>query len=115
MNIKQKLEFLKAYYEVTRRTGHTTLMKNGTDNYDRDKLILAYHKEAGSAIGFKPHEIVSWKGDLKDLIGHKDPLAIDNGAMFKMLEETLEYIKELEHYKEQIIEIKKIIKKDYEN
>lgn len=114
MNIKQKLEFLKAYYEVTRKVGHSTLMKKGTDRYKRNKVVLMYNKECGFDFGFKPHEIVSWR-NLNDLVGHSAPLAIDNGVMFKMLEETLEYIQELEQYKNQIIEIKKIIKKDYED
>ena len=114
MNIKQKLEFLKAYYEVTRNVGHSTLMRKGTEKYKRNKLVLAYTKECGFDFGLKPHEIVSWQ-NLNDLVGHNAPLAIDNVAMFKMLEETLDYIKELEQYKEQIIEIKKINKKDYED
>ena len=108
MNIKQKLEFLKAYYEFTRNSGHSTLMRKGTDRYKRNKLVLTYTKECGFDFGLKPHEIVSWR-NLNDLVGHSSPLAIDNAAMFKMLEETVEYINELEQYKEQINEIKKII------
>lgn len=114
MNIKQKLEFLKAYYEVTRKVGHSTLMKKGTDNYDKNKLVIAYDKASGKTLDLKYDEIVSWN-DLTHLIGHNNPIAIDNDVMLKMLEETLEYIKELEQYKNQIIEIKKIINKDYED
>lgn len=111
MNIQQKLESLKNYYEVTRAVGHTTLLKQGTLNYDREKLILVYKKEEYDEIfKCKLSELISWN-NLNGLLGHKKPLAIDNSAMWLLLKESLEYIDELEEDRAKLIEIIKIIKK----
>lgn len=94
MNIKEKLEFLKNYYEVNRSVGHTTLMLQGTDNTE-EKLVLTHTKEFGRELGYKLEETVSWN-NLNGLRGHNKPLAIDNGVMWLMLNETLEHINKLE-------------------
>ena len=109
MKIKEKLAILRNYYEITRKSGHTSLMKNGTDNYDRDKLILGLKKCESSFLNVKSNELIPWD-NLNALIGQKKPLAIDNAIIYEILNETLEYIKELEMYKEQINDIQKIIK-----
>lgn len=108
MNIKQKLESLKNYYEVTRGVGHTTLLKEGTLNSDRDKFVLVYGKSKHFETPFS--QLISWTM-LKDLRGHNKPMAIDNSAMQLLLRESLEYINELEEDRAKLMEIIKIIKK----
>lgn len=111
MTIKEKIESIVTYYMYNRKVGNTRLLKEGTKNYDGPKLILAYSKQEYGNLECKEAEVVSFKNDgLKALISHNKPLVIDNGALYKLLEETLVYINELEVYKEQIIEIQKIIK-----
>ena len=95
MNIKEKLEALRAYYETTRQVGHSTLMMKGTDTYEREKLILDYKKSHFEYRNCKPAEIISWHR-LEALKGNNKPLAIDNGVMWVILNETLNYIEELE-------------------
>jgi len=117
MNIKDKLVALRNYFEVTRQAGHTTLLKEGVNNYKRDKFILAYKKEEHTHFDCKPSEIVSWQGmNESTFIGHNKPLAIDNGVMWLMLDEALQYIETLELDSQCLKEITKIIKtKEYEN
>jgi hypothetical protein len=107
MKIREKLEALRNYFEVTRRVGHTTLLKEGTNNYNKDKLVLAYKKEDYGNLNCKPSEIISWR-NLDGLNGRKKPLAIDNGVMWLMLKEAVEYIDELEMYKKRLTEIERI-------
>lgn len=88
MKILNKLEELLAYYETTRQAGHTTLMRTGTDAYDRKKLVLAHNADHGANLGFKPDEVISWQ-NLSKLKGHNKPLAIDNGALYGILRDTI--------------------------
>ena len=95
MHITEKIEILMNYYDSTRQVGHTTLMKMGVNNFDKEKLILSYNKEHGAELNVDPKEVISWYG-LDNLKRHNAPLAIDNGVMWVMLSETLEYIRMLE-------------------
>lgn len=98
MKIKQKLETLLHYYISTRQVGHTTLLKEGIENYKKDKLILSFNKVDHTFLNVKPSEIISWKGiQSHSLNGYNKPLAIDNGAMYILLEETLAEIDRLEN------------------
>lgn len=108
-DILQKLEMLRNYYEVTRNVGHTTLMKMGTDNYDRPKLVLTITKNHGLDLGLKSEETVGWN-NLKGLIGHKEPLAIDDGTMWVILNDLIPYIEELEQDRYKLHLIKNIVK-----
>ena len=109
MKIKEKLEILRHYFDSTRQVGHTTLLKDGTNNYNRDKLILTYKKEEHTFFNNKPSEIISW-GNLNALRSHKKPLVVDNGVLWLMLNETIKYIDELEKYKENYEQVNKVIK-----
>lgn len=110
MKIKEKLQALKDYYENTRQVGHTTLLKEGTNNFMDKKFILAYKKEYSDFYGCKPEDIISWcRLNSDSLKGHKRPLAIDNGIMFELLRETLEEIEKLEQSNEKLQQIIKIV------
>jgi hypothetical protein len=112
MTIQKKLSDLLFYYESTRRIGHTTLMKKGTDNYGDNKCILAFNMEHGNNMGFKPKEIITLQ-NLDRTKGSSRPMAIDNGTMIVLLTETLKEFGKLEReiieYEDKLIKIKKII------
>lgn len=98
MTLKEKLETLLHYYISTRQVGHTTLLKEGTENYKNDKLILSSRKTDHDFLNVKDYEIISWKGmQSHSLHGHNKPLAIDNGVMFLILTECLEEFERLEN------------------
>ena len=95
--IVEKMLALRQYYEFTRQAGHTTLLKEGLNNFTRKKLVLAYTKENHTFFNLKPKNIVSWHSlNENTLCGHDEPLAIDNGVMYTMLDEALKYIGKLE-------------------
>jgi hypothetical protein len=94
METIEKLKELRHYYLANRKKGHTTLMKEGTNNVE-DKFILSYSKKDHNFLGVKPGEVVSW-GNLYQLRGQDKPLVIDNGAMLQILDDTLDLIVELE-------------------
>lgn len=95
MKTVEKLQEIMTYYEASRQAGHTTLMKQGTDNYKGEKLILVHSLNAGTDLGYNRKELVSW-GDLSKLRGNKKPLAIDNGTMWSILRDTIHDISILE-------------------
>ena len=94
MNILEKLEALQNYYTFTRKSGHTTLMKEGT-KYTKNKFILSYHKKDYRFLECEPEEIIAID-NLNDLRGHDKPMIIDNGAMSMLLEETVQRMQRLE-------------------
>lgn len=112
MKTLEKLKLLQKYYITTRGSGHTTLMKEGVDNTE-EKLILCNKLEEHSSINCKPSEIVPWT-NVARLIGQSKPLAIDNGAMLELLNNTIFELEELEDQKlelqQKINHIKKILK-----
>lgn len=99
MKIKEKLEILRDYYDKTRQVGHTTLVKEGTNNYKKPKLILVYKKDEHTYFDVKSDELISWKSlHNQDLLGQNKPLAIDNGVMWLMLDEAIKEINKLESH-----------------
>lgn len=102
MDIITKLNVLYQYYKLTRGVGHTTLMKKGVENFDKDTLILTPNMNAGEVLGFNKDQIVTWNS-LNKLRGHNKPLAIDNGTMMIILEDV---IKELQNEKKKTNEKK---------
>lgn len=107
MKIKEKLQALKDYYEINRKVGHSTLMKEGTNNFKDKKFILAYNKDYSDFYGCTPEDIISWKiFKAYSLKGHARPLAIDNGVMFELLRESLEEIRRLERIETKFNNIK---------
>jgi hypothetical protein len=89
MKTIEKLNELLAYYYATRQCGHTMLMKEGTEHYDREILVLARDMSAGDNLNLNSKQIVSWSSNLDKLRGQNKPLAIDNGTMMIILRETL--------------------------
>ena len=96
MNTLEKIRILRDYYDVTRKAGHTTLMKEGTKNYKEDFFIVAPTKNYNGEMECKPEQVVSWN-TLKNLYGNKKPLAFDNSMMHLMLNEICEHMQDLEN------------------
>jgi len=88
MKIEKKLEELLHYFMSTRAVGHTTLLKRGTNNYDKPFFVLTHNTEAGNALKFWPKNIISLH-NLDRLRGSNRPLTIDNGAMIEILSDAL--------------------------
>jgi hypothetical protein len=120
MTIEKKLETLLSYYMSTRAAGHTTLLKRGTDNYEKPFCVLTHNSEAGGALGFNRKNIVTLNS-LDRLRGSARPMAIDNGAMIEILSDAMyrietqkEQIKILEEKKQTIFAVfgkEKLVKK----
>ena len=119
MKIEKKLESLLYYYMATRKVGHTTLLKKGTDNYEKPFCVLTHNTETARILGFSPKDTVSLYS-LDRLRGSSRPLAIDNGAMIEILSDAMfrietqkEQIKALEEKKQTIITFgkKKLVNK----
>lgn len=96
MKVKEKLRHLLTYYETSRRVGHTALMKEGTNHYEKEKLVLNYNMSSGDELGFKRNEIVSWQ-NLERLCGQRKPMVIDNGVLCVILSDTIKEIEALEN------------------
>ena len=97
MDIKIKLGTLVSYYEHTRRAGHTTLMKEGINNYQGDKILVAYKLEQGKIILDRKTDdvkIVS-VNNIESLIGDNKPITFDNYALQTIFEEAYNEISRL--------------------
>jgi len=108
----EKLIILYDYYLNTRGCGHTKLMIDGVKNYDREKILLAHKISYGKdLVNDIKCDIVSWN-NLNKLKGKRIPIAIDNGTMCLILEESIDLISNLkeEHEKLKQEEIDEIIK-----
>lgn len=90
----------------SRQAGHSTLIKKGTENYDRPFLVLAHTIEGGKDLGFKPTNIVSIHC-LDRLRGASRPLIIDNGAMTELLIDTIMRIDTLKEENKKLTDDKK--------
>ena len=108
MKIEKKLEKLLNYYLETRQVGHTTLMKEGTNHYDKDFFVLTMNMQHGDAIELKPKNIISWQ-NIDRLIGHNKPLAIDNGTMTELLIDAIMRIEALDEENKKLIKDSKKI------
>jgi len=94
--IVEKMLALRTYYEFTRQVGHTNLLKEGLHNFAKKKLVLAFDKDE-TFWSLKRKHILTWHSfNQNTLAGHDEPLAIDNGVMYTMLNEALTYIAKLE-------------------
>ena len=80
MNIREVLQTLDVYYQTTRQAGYTTLMKRGTSNYERKKLVMVHNMSYGRELRIPNDELVT-PNSLDRLRGHDLPLMIDNGAL----------------------------------
>jgi hypothetical protein len=101
MNIKKKLETLLQYYLTTRQVGHTTLMKEGTNHYDKPFFVLCHSMVHGESLGFDVTNTISY-GNPDKLRGHNRPLVIDNGVIPEILSDALMRIETLEEENEKL-------------
>lgn len=95
MKIKESLQELLTYYLDTRKSGHTALMKVGTNNYEDKKFVVCHNYNHGKSMDFNDDEIISFQHLIK-LRGNQVPIAIDNGTMITILEKTINEIERLE-------------------
>lgn len=99
MHILDKLKRIRNYLGSTRQVGHTQLMIDGVRN-SRESIVLALNKHSGEYIERRnvlfpnAHKVVTLH-NLDNLIGHRKPMAIDNGALFSLLDEAVSEIEKL--------------------
>lgn len=101
MKTLKKLQILLDYYMNTRQVGHSTLIKKGFENFDREKLLLTYNRTGHPNIPTKKDEIISWN-NLDKLRGCKKPLIIDNAVIYCILDDAIQRITELEEENKQL-------------
>lgn len=99
-----KLKLLHYQYDKTKGVGHTSLMKEGLINTKKTVGILCYGLEDGSAILNDPDiknnnlgakYCIPWTSMTnRNFMGNRKPIAIDNYAMYKILEECIVAITE---------------------
>ena len=85
-----------------RQVGHTTLIKKGIENYDREFGVIAHNKEyakeiidiSGSKLG-KPFSISNL-----NVQGYSIPFVIDNGTLSVLLEEVISVMEDSLTYEE---------------
>jgi hypothetical protein len=84
------------YFLGKRQVGHTTLMKKGVENYDREFGVIAHNKnsaesiikEAKSEFG-KSFSIQNLRSARKTAQGLSIPFVIDNSALSQLIDETI--------------------------
>lgn len=108
MKTLEKLEFLLDYYQATRGIGHSTLIKKGTDNYDQPFMVLTCNSEGDPFIDVNKEDIVSIES-LNRVIGKRKPMVIDNGAVIKLLYETILTIDTLQKENKQLKETIRLV------
>ena len=109
MNIKKKLETLLTYYQATRAKGHSTLLKNGTENNAGGEFFILVHKmDCPVYDAYDINEKVSLY-NLDKLRGHNKPLAIDNAALLELFSESLMKIEALEEENKKLRKQNKLI------
>ena len=81
-----------------RRVGNTSLMKEGINNYQGDKILVAYNNEHGNTILEDKTDGISIVSvnNIESLIGSNKPIAFDNFALHIIFEEALREINRLQ-------------------
>lgn len=96
MKIKETLKELRTYYQMSRQVGHTHVMLNGAVNSPK-ALVLVGNLQQGMDLQPKLHPIqVVTLGSISTLRGKSAPLAIDNAAMWLLLDRSVREIERLE-------------------
>lgn len=121
MNIKETLRFINTYFQINRGVGHTRLMNIGTDNYQKDKLVLCNTMDEGDKMKLRRSEIVSLNS-LERFRSRNCPLIIDHHALEILFTKAIEEIEKLENgildkavEKEKIDKLEKDLKKQKTN
>jgi len=99
VKVLEKLIFLQEYFATTRGVGHTKLLIDGLKNSNVPKKFLCENKPYGNVLiknnNIKNCKLVSYH-DLNRLSDHyKDPLIIDNSAIYAILKDSINTIKNL--------------------
>ena len=95
MDIRTKLESLRIYFTTARGVGHTTLVKNGFDNYNSDKFILTTNMDRGHQFKCRTSEIVTLDS-LHKLCACNRPMVVDNSVLIVLFSETLLELKKMD-------------------
>jgi hypothetical protein len=96
-NIKNILRELWSYLSI-RQTGKTSLLKAGTDNYDRPHWVLVPTMKYGKTVLKTSNENQKLIGlnNLEKLYGSRDPLIIDQETNVMIFSMALDHINLLE-------------------
>ena len=85
-----------------RQVGHTTLMKKGVENYDREFGVIAHNMQAAQEIldvsGSKSGKAFSISN--LNVQGFRIPFVIDNGSLSVLLEEVISVMENSLTYEE---------------
>ena len=74
-----------------RQSGNTTLMRMGTDNYDRDFLLVAHNRKYGTEITKNKRAIIKTGRDLEKNERNL-PVAIDHHVLYLKLSEAVNFL-----------------------
>jgi hypothetical protein len=77
-----------------KRSGKTTLLKMGVDNYDKPFALIARTIESGKEITRNPNCIVITPRSLDALKGFKGPIIYDQEFFYDYVQQVLEEIDE---------------------
>ena len=98
MNIRDQLNEIKIYYELTRPSNHTTAMLNGVKQSNSSIIIvhnLSYSKEIKKELPYPEKVVFSSIHSTNGLRGHKQPLFIDHIAMWELCRAAIDEIDRL--------------------
>jgi hypothetical protein len=77
-----------------RRSGKTTLLKMGIDNYDKPFALIARTIQCGREITSNPNCLVITPGSLDALKGFKGPVIYDQEFVYDYIQQVLDEIDE---------------------
>ena len=77
-----------------RRSGKTTLLKMGIDNYDKPVALIARTIQCGREITSNPNCLVITPGSLDALRGFKGPVIYDQEFVYDYIQQVLDEIDE---------------------
>jgi hypothetical protein len=100
MEIKNKLEILVNYFTSNRGVGHTDTILNGVLNKDKPVIFITGHELSSrhfKSFIKKTDKCVAIHSLKYSLLGHRDPLVIDNEALSILFREALREINEIEN------------------
>lgn len=97
MNLKEKLQTLLRVMS-RRQVGNTTLMKVGTDKYERPFLLLSHKLDFSKYVldGSENGKAVSMQSVEKAILANDVPVAIDHVVIQQALEESLAIVEKYE-------------------
>ena len=91
----KKLNTLLRYYLSSRGVGHSTLMVDGVKNAGKDIVVIVPSLLYGERFKKEHGCEIATIDSVDRLRGSKKPIAIDNGTMIQLLDDSLETIEGL--------------------